>query len=779
MNRLAEKIFNNSLTKKIAVWLFALLLLLGFSYYYYNYHQDSFLTLLVISLVALVVVIILLLTKRLIDYKKWLAKILKPRQLSLFKLIFVFFLAAVVFLNLLFFIYLFAGQAQLKDILLMELSVIAKIGGLLVFQIVLAIFIWSLGSKLIKLFKLKTLSDSEELVFGFGLGLIPLSLIIFALGAVKILYWQLIFLAVITLAVWAWEELKKNFSRFWNCRLNFPFMTGRSGNDYQGILLIIGLIFLFFIFLSGIMPQPIDADALHTYYNGPKLSLEQHALAEFPLFPFAETPSNLNLLHIGVLALTGSLFLSNLQLLYFIFTLIVLTCFARRFINKESAFFAGAIYFLIPSTIIFFIVSVKIELSLVFYSLLIVYAFFFWLQEGKGEWAIVLGLLAGFGLGIKYNTLFLLISLLAAFAVFFGYRLFKKQAVKDYLIQGLLITAFALLIFSPWLVRNQLKFDNPWHPFDFKTGQIDRVWLAEDQTDLIELVDEGARNYNLITLQDGYQGWDYIWRLPMIYLRGTFHANNLNDFSPIFLLALPLLFLTRKNFNEKILIIICLVYFLLWLDKGYARWWYAFPLFLFLSILIGSAASQLKFIFKNKLIIIIFASLIALNFFFVLSRLFTGNSFYLLAIENKEEFLQRNLFIYSLSQRLNEELRPGERVLLLATMKSAFIKNNDQNTIIDSKNKKYFNYLINQTPEESYEMIKKDQVAYIIYDYNKMNFLESIPYLRDLKMLKNPAYQKIISGLNLFKTFEKRYLEEIICLSQTVNGPAQCLYRVK
>ena len=758
------KIFQNKLTKKIITIVYSVIFFIAFSYYYY--HHDYFKILLVVSVAGIIVVLLLYIYKKInvINHSKEIFH--KELNFNLSKIIIIFIGLAILILNL---SLLTKANGNLKymlaNIFSIELNIIYQITTILLFNIIFILILWSIGNRIIKLLKLNNLTGLEEFIFGFAFGAVPLIFSIFLLAITNLLYTKFI---LINLAIWllfSYKEIIENLKKINKLKVHLPPLKNFTDiNFYKKIVILILFMSIIFLFIESINPQPLDYDSLHTYYNAPKLSLEQHKLVKFPLFPFANIPKNIEMLYMNIMAITSPRFLSHIQLIYFALTLLTIYLFCKKFFNKKTGLLATMICFLAP-TILYLSKTTKIDISLIFYSILIIYIFFIWLDKPKIKWAIIMGSLFGLSFGIKYNGILLFISVISTIFIIIIYRLAKKKECKKYIYQSLIIILFTIILFSPWLIRNKAEFNNYSYPFSINSNSSTKNPLVNKKKD----------EYTKIFYQKEKNEIKRFINFPKTYLKSSAHSR-LQNFSPIFLIGLLLLFLYRKNYKEKILIIIFSVYFILWFLKANHRIWYGVPILPLLSVLIASAIIKVKFLLKNNIIKFSLISYLIICLILI-SNFDACHLYYITGIISKKQYLNK-IQIFNISNKLNSIIEKNEKVLLIWDMRIGFIKNNNKNTFVNSKNEKFFNYAINKNPTEVYNSLKEKNIKYIIYRHKRENLIKNLPYKTNLNLLNNESYKNILKGLNLFDQFKTKYLEKIECSQNNNKVDIECLYKV-
>jgi len=260
--------------KKVITTIYSLLVLLTFSYYYY-YH-GYFKMLLDLTIASFILILLFFIfkkiAKRFIDYKKIKEILHKGYYFSLSKLIIIFLVLILLILNLFTF---FNREIIYKvipiNIISIEINIIFQITTILLFDLIFIFVLWSIGSKIIKLLKLSSLSAIEKFIFGFGFGAVPLMFLTFTLAVLGLLYSKFILLILIVCLLFSYKEIIENFKKI--NKLHFTLPSSKNFSDvnfYKKLVVVVLFIAITFLFISTIQPLPIDYDALHTYYNTPQ-----------------------------------------------------------------------------------------------------------------------------------------------------------------------------------------------------------------------------------------------------------------------------------------------------------------------------------------------------------------------------------------------------------------------------------------------------------------------------------------------------------------------------
>ncbi len=143
--------------------------------------------------------------------------------------------------------------------------------------------------------------------------------------------------------------------------------------------------------------------------------------------------------------------------------------------------------------------------------------------------AALLGVLAGLGLGTKYSVLWLVFALAGIIVLNRRAAGWKAAAAALAVFAGA-----ALVVFSPWLIRNTLWYHNPVYPLVFEAAEMDSVrldWYSQPRSGLIY----GANAWQLPVLP-------VVATILGVEGAGTFGT----DIGPLFLLLCPLVLFVWK-----------------------------------------------------------------------------------------------------------------------------------------------------------------------------------------------------------------------------------------
>jgi len=222
---------------------------------------------------------------------------------------------------------------------------------------------------------------------------------------------------------------------------------------------------------------PISRDALTHHLAVPKLYVKHGGMVEIPSLAFSYYPMNLDLLYTLPLIFGNDIAPKYVHFAFALLTAGLIFGYLKRRLDSVFAL-AGVVFFLSLPVIVRLSTTVYVDLGLVFFSTLALIYFLKWIEgEFKPTYLIISAIGCGFALGTKYNALIILF-LFALFVPFVYSR--KKQAVEDPKGAGhgflnliislkaignsVLYVLVALVIFSPWAIRNYAWTQNPVYP---------------------------------------------------------------------------------------------------------------------------------------------------------------------------------------------------------------------------------------------------------------------------------------------------------------------------
>ncbi|MGV7222948.1 MAG: ArnT family glycosyltransferase, partial [Nitrospinales bacterium] len=250
------------------------------------------------------------------------------------------------------------------------------------------------------------------------------------------------------------------------------FLSGYIKYILVGLLALLVIV----IILLSYVP-PVSRDALTHHLVVPKLYLQHGGIYEIPSLVFSYYPMNLDLLYLIPLYFGNDIAPKYIHFLFALLTAGLIFCYLRKRLGTQWGLF-GVLFFLSLPLIVKLSITIYVDLGLIFFSTAALISLLKWIENRMQlKFLILSATCCGLALGTKYNGLIVLF-LLTLFIPFIYISISKKYFnVKDSVdratlirIQlkamgfGTLFLTIALLVFSPWMIRNYVWKTNPIYP---------------------------------------------------------------------------------------------------------------------------------------------------------------------------------------------------------------------------------------------------------------------------------------------------------------------------
>lgn len=451
----------------------------------------------------------------------------------------------------------------------------------------------------------------------------------------------------------------------------------RSEKHLAGLLLLGVAAFLTGMFLLAATP-PYDRDSLIHHLAIPKLWITEGGFYEMPWAPFSYYPMNIELIYLACLLLGSDLMPNFVHLCFAIATGLIIYSYVSRRLGKNYALL-GLLIWLSTPAVIRFGTSAYIDLGLSFLISLVIY-FLLTLMEGevRVKWVLLLlSLFTGLALGSKYTALITLPFFVGWLLLVMNRRFGQVMAAKytaTYLV-------LALLIASPWYLKNFALTGNPVYPLSVHLGGPQspqrELRTSEDSiSDRLEKVSPRLEvgGYTLLQRRFVYSENPLeILTVPLrMFWQGKDDSAQFFDgvLNPVYLLFLPFFWLDRR-FRKSLLVLLLFAWFFIFIVfflKG-MRIRYVLPALppLLIVNLFGLRAliSRISNPVRSLVIACIVVS-VGVNFHYLWVRMnFVKPWLYLASYESRDEFLGRLVGSYRPIQWVNANLPKDARVLFI------------------------------------------------------------------------------------------------------------------
>ncbi len=344
----------------------------------------------------------------------------------------------------------------------------------------------------------------------------------------------------------------------------------RQLGSYIYIILacLIAVLIVSVIVLSSV--PPVSRDALTHHLAVPKLYLKHGGMYEIPSVIFSYYPMNLDLLYTIPLYFGNDIVPKYIHFVFALLTALLIFRYLKERINSVYALF-GVLFFLSIPVIVKLSITAYVDLGLIFFSTGSIVYLFKWIQsEFKLKHLAVSAIFCGLALGTKYNALIVLLIL--SFSVIFVYsrlsgnngnklnssRRNRSNSIKA-ISFGILFIITALLVFSPWMIRNYVWTKNPVYPLYqgwFNKSGFSAEIKADDKNDNSIIKPEnikGEWNQFAIRRIIYKESWQQIALVPVrIFFEGKDGNPKYFDGKlSLFLLILPFFALLNLKYDNR------------------------------------------------------------------------------------------------------------------------------------------------------------------------------------------------------------------------------------
>jgi hypothetical protein len=495
------------------------------------------------------------------------------------------------------------------------------------------------------------------------------SYLIFLLGAIGLIYKPLVIIVTLIFFLFLIIFYRQRFQPPLK-ELNIKILSAsiRKNRLFGFVFLIV--IVQALINLIGVFGPEISFDSLWYHLTLPKMYIENHGLFFLPgvKMVYSVMPKLTEMLYLPAMLFAGD---SLAKLIHFSFGILILIAIykiSRKFIAKEFAILAAAIFYA-NLVVGWESITAYVDLSRGFFELMAIWGFLNWFETKQRKWLIISAVILGLAVTVKVVAAFSLLIFLALFI----YKKFKDKEKWTEVVKNYSLFAFiTMLIPLPWFIFSYFKTGNPLYPY------LSNVSAGSSQT--FQFI---AFPHILLIFSDAYN----------FFLR-------LNDpISPIFLIVLPLFILGFKKFNPqlKFLSIYMMLALAIWyLTEQIWGGRFILPYLPVFSILAAYVIEKLEMRYLKKFLIavVILVSFISIGYRGIANAKFLP---VVLGRETKAEFLTKYLNFsfgdfYDTDNYFKNNLTKNDTVLLFNFDKLYYV---DFNFIDSSWVKKgdRFNYI--------------------------------------------------------------------------------------
>jgi hypothetical protein len=538
-------------------------------------------------------------------------------------------------------------------------------------------------------------------------------------------------------------------------------VTNKLEKSFHFLLVLLLLALVMCILLLGSTP-PVDRDALTHHLAVPKLYLKNGGIYEIPHIEFSYYPMNLDLLYMIPLYFGNDIIPKYIHFSFALLTALLIFIYLKNRISIVYGIF-GALFFLSLPVIVKLSTTVYVDLGLIFFSAAALIFLLKWMEnDSKHRYLVFSAVFCGLCLGTKYNGL-VTFFLLTNFVPLCYIRARRQRALGGALQEsqlslscfdtkqeslraigyGGLFALIALVVFSPWMIRNYIWTKNPIYPL------YGSVFSSEQGAPVSELVDRATAGGREESTEENQSMNHFmvrrhvfqepLWQILLIPVR-IFFAGQDDDpkyfdgkLNPL-LFLLPILTFIRLGSapvlvkrDAWILLSFSVLFLLFAFFKTDMRIRYISPIIPPLVILSAHGLHRLVTLFQmipSKAIqkTVGIAGFLSLAFLLSFNTAYVVEQFYLMRPQDylfgkvsREQYIQVCRSEYTVMQYANRHLPDDARILGLYLGNRSYYSDRQLfhgdrlllNTVQQA-----------QSPEEIFTRIKNREFTHIIVNYN-------------------------------------------------------------
>jgi 4-amino-4-deoxy-L-arabinose transferase-like glycosyltransferase len=511
------------------------------------------------------------------------------------------------------------------------------------------------GRRLLARFAPRDLSRADSLPFSFGLGLAALGYAVLALSLFGSLSKTSVALLMLAVSFWVGRDMEAGVSAFRFLRATPARVWKESGWLGLSICLLSGAIAVL-AFLHALSP-PTDYDGLMYHLVGPQAIIESGRLLPHPENWFINGPFTIEMIFTLGMVFGDDIFP---KLIHFTLSvLLVVATFAagKRLVGSRGGWLAVAVLLGVPALPVWAGFA-YIDAGWSLYEFLAILAILAWWRDRSPRWLALSGIMIGVAMGAKYLGL-MGFGVLGIFVMLSSLRRGWTELVRSSLAMGLP----AILIASPWYLKNWIWFGNPVFPMYFGAHASSFPGIEDTATYLAAYVDDFGMGNSALDI------FMLPWNLYAHHAR--FSAVTTSIDLPALLFPLLVLYpFIKREWSISVLLTAALARGLVW-ATGTQQTRFLLPVFP--SLAVGTAyvidrwrpAREARIPWRDLLPMLAVGTM-AITFFFQVVLLWQVRPVAtIIGFETRGEFLSRTVSDYNATRFALEHSEGNSRVLLL------------------------------------------------------------------------------------------------------------------
>lgn len=682
-------------------------------------------------------------------------------------------------------IYLYnnGSDIQFLQLLLHWFSIFGVMFSRAVFLLALFVLCASLGRKILRIWNFLFDNVYIEYLFSFGMGMMIMLLVSFSMGALGILYFWYIVLALIAIGLLCIGEIRSTFVNFFSQKVSLCLTDNFS--DKKNIIawgFVFLFLFLLITFIQTFYLIPTESDDMAAYYSVPLLFAHYHGMVPFYNSISAMAGGIVMPLYALVNVLLSPDYNFSISWMFLWFSMISLYFFTQKFFSQKIALITLFLATFVPLNVSF-INTQKIDFVLVFFSIMSVHCIFQWIGIRESKWLYLSAVFLGLTINIKMNGFFLALSVFIFLSIFLAFR---KIPPKQYIAYFL----FAFIILIPMFSYNQYYYSNPIAPFRFRifAKNTENIFKSQEHVTLYDIYSKPDSIFRKpdditsLTRQNNVSNSriiNFFWLLWNVTVNQRGFNYVYSEISPFLLIFFPfflLHFFIKKYYKDKnlaLLLAFSVLYFVVWYIRGYERAWYALPILYLLFIFCAQYLEKLE---KSKIIAMLYVLIMVFSLrslFFSFSSMesqphIVDTSNY--SKQNPTKFFQNQLFP-TLYEHINKNIidkNKNSLILMMPESRVGTIQQWDKNVIADPSGL-YWSFLLekNYSLGEIKDIFIKQGITHIFFSNSSYFWIKSFAE-------KDNKKYTILKNLEMFDSFKDTYLMKNYCV-----GEYDCIYEIK
>ncbi len=344
--------------------------------------------------------------------------------------------------------------------------------------IIVLVVAGGLGSFIINRFKSLEWTTAEKILVSLPTGLAVLAYSVFMLGILGLLSPLVFVLLLLVAGLLAWRQCISIIQGIPTAIFSL-YRTWRGMRIELKVLCVIGVLILLLTLLLSLTP-PFDYDSLAYHLQGPRLFLEAGRIQPIYENWFTFYPFTWEMLYMLGLGLGSDIFAKLIHFSTLLLFLLSGYVFGRRLVSPRVGWMSAAILLGIPILPLWGSTAYT-DIAWALFQFMAVGLVLLWKKEGKNAYLILAGMMQGWAMGSKYPAL----ASGAAIGLVVLWMAWRQQSERPLWKRigqaGLFFGGIALLVASPWYVKNLIQTGDPVYPLLFTPRGMDplrvKLWL--------------------------------------------------------------------------------------------------------------------------------------------------------------------------------------------------------------------------------------------------------------------------------------------------------------